>query len=276
MTVYRIVLAALAAVVLVAVASEAHGGGGTPITACAQTVTTNAVLTQDLVCSGNGIDIGASGITIDLKGFTVRGDGGVGDHGIDDTGGHDRVTLKNGVVRGFYDGIRAESADRFSVTNVVASGNTVWGIIVFGNDASVSSSTASGNAQYGIGVAGERAAIKSSTAAGNTYVDVSVTGDFGRVTSITASGSQYGISIGGDGVSVKSSTASGNGFDGIFVDGDAAKLSGNDAHGNGFLGGATDLGGLGIRVQNYVTPPVGKNVARGNDDLAECNPGYLC
>ena len=57
----------------------------------------NAVLMQDLVCTANGIDIGASGITIDLKGFTVRGDGGVGDHGIDDTGGHDHVTVKNGV-----------------------------------------------------------------------------------------------------------------------------------------------------------------------------------
>ena len=46
MTVHRIVLAALAVVVLVAVAPEANGKGVTPITACAQFVTTNAVLTR--------------------------------------------------------------------------------------------------------------------------------------------------------------------------------------------------------------------------------------
>jgi hypothetical protein len=73
-----VVVAAIVALVLVlvvVVAPEASGKGGTPITSCGQVVTTNAVLTLDLVCTGNGIVVGASGITIDLKGFTIRGDG---------------------------------------------------------------------------------------------------------------------------------------------------------------------------------------------------------
>ena len=59
---------------IVVVAPEATGKGGTLITTCGQTVTTSAVLTQDLVCTVSGVIVGASGITIDLKGsFYNRG-----------------------------------------------------------------------------------------------------------------------------------------------------------------------------------------------------------
>jgi hypothetical protein len=51
---------------------------------------------------------------------------------------------------------------------------------------------------------------------------------------------------------------------------------GNRADGNGFVGGVSDGLGLGIRVQNFTTAPVGTNLARGNDDPAECDPGSLC
>jgi hypothetical protein len=276
MTVYRILLAALAASVLVAVAPEAQGSGSQAITTCATTAMRNAVLTTDLLnCPGHGIIVGAPGITIDLQGFTISGDGGAGD-GIVDELGYDRVTVKNGVVRGFDNGISAGNADRFSITNVASVNNTLWGMIVFGNDASIASSTASGNGQDGIGISGSSASIKSSTAVGNTFVDVFVGGDSGRITSVIASGSQYGISVDGDGVSVRSSTASWNSFNGIFVTGDKAKVSGNHADGNGYLGGAADGTGEGIHVQDYVTAPTGKNTARGNDDPDDCEPVSLC
>jgi hypothetical protein len=262
--------------VLVGIAPEAQGSGSMTITTCQTTVTRNAVLANDLVCSGDGIVVGAPQITIDLKGFTLRGDGGASDYGIDDTGGHDRVTVKNGSISGFADGVHAENADGFSVMNVVASGNAAWGIVVFGNKASIASSVASGNGNYGIGVVGASVSVKSSTAAGNPFIGVSVQGDSSRVTSATATGSQYGISITGAGASVKSSTASGNSLFGIWIDGNAAKVSGNHADGNGVPGGVPDLGGLGISVTGYATPPAGKNTARGNDDPRECDPASLC
>src|SRR5262249_4145057 len=105
-------LAPMAAFVLVVVAPEANGGGVTPITTCGQVVTTNAVLTQDLICTGDGVVVGASGITIDLKGFTVRGDRGSGEYGINGSAGQDDVTIKNGVVRNYDYGILEERLHR--------------------------------------------------------------------------------------------------------------------------------------------------------------------
>src|SRR5262245_20471317 len=126
--VHRFVLVALAALVLVVVAPEASGGGGTAIATCGQVVPTNAYLIQDLYCPGSdGVVVGASGITIDLKGFTLRGDRARALNGINDIAGYDRVTVKNGMVRNFSTGVLGGligiDADNFTVSNLVATGN---------------------------------------------------------------------------------------------------------------------------------------------------------
>ncbi len=248
-----------AALVLVCGASAGRAGGGTPISSCGQTVTTSAFLTQDLVCTGDGIVVGAAEITIDLKGFTIRGDGcagcglGVDDWGVD-VETFDGVTVRNGVIRNFKVGVIA-IADHVRVDGVVASANVVYGIGVNGAAASINSSTAAANGIDGILVTGDAARIKSSSAFGN--------GD-------------DGIEVSGTNVQVTSSTASGNAARGIAVSGDAPKLSRNRSTGNGFAGGASDLFGLGIVAINYTTLPVGKNVALGNDAPGECSPASLC
>lgn len=59
---------ALAAALAIVLAGPGDGSSTVPITACGQTVTTNAVLTKHLTCAGsNGINVGAAGITIDLN-----------------------------------------------------------------------------------------------------------------------------------------------------------------------------------------------------------------
>jgi hypothetical protein len=120
-----VVVAALTAALVVAVAPEASGKGGTPISSCGQTVTMNAIVTQDLNCTNSsGIVIGADGITIDLNGHTIRGPGY--DCGIQDSL-FDKLTVKNGTLANFEEGVFAVSADGVTVSNVIAAGNVEAG-----------------------------------------------------------------------------------------------------------------------------------------------------
>src|SRR5262245_31613458 len=124
---YWFAMVSLAALVVVSAAPEASGGGGVPISSCAQTVTSSAYLTQDLGCAGLGIAVnatGQSGLTIDLKGFRIFGSHN--NYGILVTGGT-KTTIKNGLVRNFEVGIHAPE-DGTVVSNLVVSGNLQDGI----------------------------------------------------------------------------------------------------------------------------------------------------
>jgi hypothetical protein len=293
-------MSALAVVFLIAAAPDTKAKSGSPITACGQVVTTNAVLTQDLDCPGSGVVVGAAGITIDLTGFTLRGDRSSGHYGIDDQGGFDGVTVENGVLRGFaYGVLAADDADKVTLSNLAISGNVVAGIRIGGDSAMLRSSTVSansfdgveiegtssridastvsGNGSNGITVAGASASVRASTASGNGASGMFVSGDGSAVKSATASGNgSNGILLQGSSPTIQSSTTSGNVGTGIYVAGDAAVVRGNRAEANGFTGGTSDSTGLGIYAAGYTTAPVGRNVVRGNDDPSECSPAVLC
>jgi hypothetical protein len=80
-----------------------------PIT-CGSVVTRSVVLTRDLLgCQGDGLVIGASGITVDLGGHTIAGlvsDDSVGIR----NAGRPNVLIKNGVVREFERGVQLTRA----------------------------------------------------------------------------------------------------------------------------------------------------------------------
>jgi putative surface-exposed virulence protein len=292
---------ALAAALAALVLGPSAGAATLPISSCGQVVTTSVVLTKDLVCAGSGMFVSVSyGITIDLNGHVLKGDGQPGHIGVADFGGYDKLTIKNGVIRNFDDGIRADNAaDNLTVSNVVTTGNAGQGVLidgafakivsstaagngqtgiqVQGDASSVTSSTATGNGGEGIWVAGASPSVKSSRAFGNNADGVLVDGDSAKISSTTADGNtKYGVYVIGDSASIQSSTASGNGSDGIRVGGDAAVIKGNRAEANSFPGGLSDDLGNGIEATGFTTPPLGTNVARGNDQAAECAPKALC
>lgn len=273
----RVLLVAVCLAVPLIVAPEAQAAA-VPITTCGQVVTTNAVLTQNLHCTGDGVLVGADKITIDLNGFRLRGDRDFSDVGINDQAGFDRVTIKNGVVRNFGAGIYAVSgADRIAVSSMVVSGNYGEGIEIDGDSASVKSSTTSGNVEDGVLLGGTRISVKSVIASNNGSVGILVNGEAASVASSTADGNHItGIEGIGANISIASSEASGNASDGIVISGSAGVLKRNRADGNGFDGQASDLIGLGIYVYNDVTLPSGSNEALGNDDTADCAPASLC
>jgi hypothetical protein len=83
---------------------------------CGQTLTSSVRLANDLSnCSGPGLVVGADGITVDLNGHTIDGTVDTapdcslppfGTPGID-TGGHNHLTIENGTVQHFLNGIAA-------------------------------------------------------------------------------------------------------------------------------------------------------------------------
>ncbi|GAA2037039.1 right-handed parallel beta-helix repeat-containing protein [Polymorphospora rubra] len=71
---------------------------------CGQTLTRSVLLTNGLTnCSGDGLVVGAAGITVDLNGFAVDG---VGQGNGIRNNGHDQVTITNGTVREFDHGVQ--------------------------------------------------------------------------------------------------------------------------------------------------------------------------
>jgi parallel beta-helix repeat protein len=71
--------------------------------ACGQVVRTSVTITNSLAgCAGDGLVIGASGITVDLNGNTIQGSGlGVGIL----NNGHSDVTIRNGAILNFDHGV---------------------------------------------------------------------------------------------------------------------------------------------------------------------------
>ncbi len=108
MTVFRYV----GAVALLALAAPAAARAAEP--ACGATITTSTRLHADLAnCPGNGLVIGADGITLDLGRSTLSGAG---------TGivlaGHRGVTISGGTIKGFATGVALDGADGNRVRGV--------------------------------------------------------------------------------------------------------------------------------------------------------------
>jgi hypothetical protein len=148
---------------------------------CGQTVTSDVTLTGNLDCGfdspgpfagSGGLVVGADGLDIDLAGYTIRGpvfSGGGSDRGIDNAGGHDDVTIRDGGLSTWGDGVHLEAA----------SGNVMRDLHVQGSPTGVSISGGSGNEIRGSDVFGRVSAVVA-------------TGQVGLV--ITNSTAGYGIS----------------------------------------------------------------------------------
>jgi hypothetical protein len=248
-------LVAFSAGVSAAFPPAGHTRGLTPITTCGQVVKTEAFLTRDLACSGRaGIVVGASGITIDLSGFTLAGDRSPGRYGVA-LDGFDGVTVENGAIRNFDYGLVGFAASRLTLSRIVATTNANGGIFVVGPSTRIRSSNVSRNGGDGIYALGVSPTIESTTASENAGAGIYLSG----VTS-----------------QIRLSTASDNADDGIIVAGNAARLEDNRTNKNGRTDTAPNSHHLGILAFAYTTAPTGTNLARGNTDPSECRPKTLC
>jgi parallel beta-helix repeat protein len=107
---------------------------------CGDKITADTRLDSDLVdCPNNGIVIGADGVTLNLNGHTIDGDGNllatcprdkICDDGVVSVG-HDGVTVAGGSVREFAVGVLVGGARRTRLMGLSSSRNRFPGVVIF-------------------------------------------------------------------------------------------------------------------------------------------------
>lgn len=251
-------LAAATIALLVALAAAIitpHGsaGGAAPRTvvhatevACGANISTSTTLANDLSnCAGGGIDITGSNVVLNLNGHRI---GGGGPDGVLVDPGRSGVTIENGTISGFTDGITVHG-NSAKVLNMRVTGAGLTGVMLFTSNATVSGSTIFENGGAGVRVNGTGAQILNDAVRDNGASGVEVDEANATLTSNRVlSNADFGIDVEAAGAKMTSNTANGNGSDGIRVNAEIATLSKNVAFFNTKLGvnaegGVTDSGG---------------------------------
>ncbi len=143
-----------------------------PAPMCGSTITTSTTLNASIgPCPGNGLIIGANGITLNCAGQTIGGSGAADSIGISEITGIARVTVMNCNVTGFYDGFGLGSSSNTLIGNT-ANGNGGGFIIVSSPSSVLIRNTANGNGQVGFFLV----LSSSNTLIGNTASDNNVAG----------------------------------------------------------------------------------------------------
>ncbi len=115
----------VAVLIAVGLALTGPGVAATTDLICGTTITSSVVLTHDVTCPGDGIEIdgGNPPLVINLNGHTIKGSSQpYGTTGIFVSGGTN-VTIENGTVSGFVVGVVAEGSNNVKVGNLRASKN---------------------------------------------------------------------------------------------------------------------------------------------------------
>lgn len=132
----------------------------TPITNLPYTVTQpgSYYLTANLTTTGHGINIMTSRVTLDLMGFSINGDRGTTDNGINVTAGgpllYD-IVVKGGIVSQFGSGLYLKNVNNARIEGVTVSSNAVYGVYLLGwqgkcNGNTISKCAIGHNSSYGV------------------------------------------------------------------------------------------------------------------------------
>lgn len=241
-------------------AGTAHAAG-----LCNSTITTSKKLHHNVHCSSFGITIGADNVVLNLNGFTLSGTQGPMSYGIFTTG-HTGITIKNGTVKRFQNGIILDTTTNSTVSRIHANRNGQNGIVIQSGSTgiTVNHSSAAHNITDGFDIKDSpNNTIKNSTAYRNTQDGFDVTGTASTGNTLTGDHAAHNIDYGylveldpssttldddvatnniNDGINidnpdtsnqVSNSTANFNLNDGIRAGDSAQDGNGNHAHGNG-------------------------------------------
>lgn len=286
----RAAIAAFGLLAATGTAFPALSAAAAPTLTCGTTVTRDIRLTADLTgCAGTALVVGAAGVTIDLAGHAITGNGKGA--GINNTAGHHSLVVRNGTISGFKfgvevlggdgvridrlavtgnaDGLNVSRTSRLDVTRVDAGRNSSSGIsITFGDRSSVRWSRIAGNGLFGIADRfGAESRHEGNLIVGNlgTGLVLDRTEGAAVLRNTTGANGNHGVElVSVEGGAVRENRSVGNAGDGIAVDEAGSKLSRNLANGNA---------GFGIRAARG-TLDGGRNTARGN--LEGACEGVVC
>lgn len=182
-------------------------------------------LTTNLTCTGHGVIITSSRVTLDLMGFALAGDRGVSDYGIFLDGATNaplsHVVVRNGITCNFGYGVRAEYMQNCRFEQLVSANNSFYGIgfeasqgLCNGN--AVVDCRVNGNGANGVYLYGSLGQCN-----GNTFANCMVSGNGG-----------YGIRFKGDygqcnGNTITGCAITGSAAEGILLDGAYGRCDGN-------------------------------------------------
>jgi parallel beta-helix repeat protein len=155
----------------------------TPISSLPCTITNSGsyYVISNLHSTGHGIVIETSGVSVDLMGFSITGDGGSGDSGIHVDGAPnaaiEELVIKGGRISGFFYGLHCQYMNNSRIEQMVVSGNTNVGVYLHGdnggqcNGNTIADCTISGNAGSGVYLHGENGQCNGNTIANCTSSD---------------------------------------------------------------------------------------------------------
>lgn len=264
----RLLLLAAAASLTTAAWASPASAAAPAVPSCGAVLTQDTTLAADLVdCPGDGLVIGADGITVDLAGHLVDGVGaGIGIR----NPGHDRVRILQGSVREFGIGVAFSGVDASTVERMILGANRVYGLQLAGSD---------GNRVANSDVVGNRAGVQILAGSdGNTLATIRVAGN--RNPALPAAG--HGIALGGVGRggtlgdnrnAILGSTVTANSGHGILIGASSdhgSRVEGNRTHRNG-------ASGIAVYCGSFCTPTsLRENVAERNGAWGiQADPGSV-
>lgn len=99
-------------------------GNSATLLVCGSVVRSSVRLDHDLLsCPGDGLVVGASGIEIDLGGHRIDGTLKKDSQGIDNSAGHNGVTISSGDITDFAKGVYGNDADSGTIERITFTGN---------------------------------------------------------------------------------------------------------------------------------------------------------
>ncbi|MGH7797293.1 MAG: right-handed parallel beta-helix repeat-containing protein [Candidatus Binatia bacterium] len=112
--------------------------GGNTVCVCGDTVEADRTLTGadpvlNAVCPGDGLIMNTSGVTLNLRGERIKGDGGAGDVGIRILDGVNNIEIVDGEIREFGTGIKSQGTTTGStIKEIGIKGSTLDGMDIWG------------------------------------------------------------------------------------------------------------------------------------------------